>query len=617
VAITDLETRATEKGEFVFVRQTIAGRSTAEILTELAPQWITKLEGPRLMRWGTGELRFSRPIHWLVALLDDQILPLELYNGAITLKADRISQGHRVLHPQPVTVADAADYQHDLKAAGVIVDPAERRASIEAQIQTVAATVEGWAMIYPTLLQEVVQLVEYPSAIVGQFDPDFLTLPAEVIETVMVSHQRYFPVRKGQQGPELLPYFITIANGDPTKAAIIAAGNERVIRARLADGRFFYQADLAKPLETYLPQLETVTFQDGLGSMRAKVDRIGQIATWISDQLKLDTAEAETICRAALLCKADLVTQMVGEFPELQGVMGENYALASGESAAVATAIAEHYCPKGAGDPPPQTLAGQVVGMADRLDTLVCIFGLGLLPTGSSDPFALRRAANAIISMIWESRLTLNLDRLLQQTIDLFSGIYDKAQPQLLLQQLQELFVQRIRSLLEERAIDYDLVNAVLGDNDPEYTERALQNLLDVRDRAQFLQTIRRDGRLQGIYETVNRASRLAAQGDLATHELQPEAVISPKLFQKPSEEKVYRALVKLCSQMAKHQGDYPKLVAALSQIAPTIRDFFDGPESVLVMDSDPDIRRNRLNLLGLLRNQSRRLADFGAIVKT
>jgi glycyl-tRNA synthetase beta chain len=420
----------------------------------------------------------------------------------------------------------------------------------------------------------------------------------------------------------LLPYFITISNGDPQKSDIIARGNERVIRARLADGKFFFDADRAQPLAGYLPKLETVTFQADLGSVRDKVDRIVAIADLICDQLQLaDRSNDRTdIQRAALLCKADLVTQMVGEFPELQGVMGEKYAQTSGESAAVATAIFEHYLPRGATDRLPTSLPGQVVGLADRLDTLVSIFGLGLLPTGSSDPFALRRAATAIVNVVWSANLSLNLEQLLDQVSQQFAATFAavmKLSLAELRQQLHDFFLTRIRTLLQEdRQVDYDLVNAVLGENDPEYTERALQNPLDVRDRALFLQAIRDDGTMATIYETVNRASRLAAQGNLDTRQLDPQQVVQPNLFQKPSEQAFYEAICQLYQQMQGPQ-DYAKLVAALAEIAPTVSQFFDGPESVLVMDPDPDIKQNRLNLLGVLRNQARVLADFGAIVKS
>ena len=629
VELDTLEIRATDKGEFVFVRKIIPGRSSAEILTELAPQWILGLEGKRLMRWGNGELKFPRPIEKLVALLDEAVLPIKLVNGSETIKSDRISQGHRILHPETVTIPHASDYVTSLLSAFVEVEQDERKAKIQEQIQHSAQNLDGHAAIYPELLAEVTNLVEWPSAVVGKFDPDFLNLPPEVITTVMVTHQRYFPIFKVVSQPSanqtdavntLLPYFITVSNGDPAKSDIIAAGNERVIRARLADGQFFYKADKAKPLETYLPQLEKVTFQEDLGSVRAKVERLGKIAEQITNQLQLGEDDCISIQRAALLCKADLVTQMVYEFPELQGVMGQKYAIASGESQAVATAIEEHYLPRGAGDRLPSTLIAQVVGLADRLDTLVSIFGLGMLPTGSSDPFALRRAANAIINITWTSQLAINLHQLVEQIAADFVTAHPKTQFKELVQQLREFFLQRIRNQLqEERSIDYDLVNAVLGENDPEYSERALRDLLDVRDRALFLQKIRNNRMLDKIYETVNRSTRLAAQGDLDTAQLNPNTLVHPELFQKSSEQAFYDALVQLVpqTQAAQDQRNYQQLVEALSQIAPTVSNFFDGPESVLVMDADPEIRRNRLNLLGLLRNHARILADFGAIVKS
>ncbi|MEG4009589.1 glycine--tRNA ligase subunit beta [Microcoleus sp. Pol11C1] len=618
VEIDALEVRATDKGDFVFVLKKIPGRMTADILTELVPQWINKLEGKRFMRWADGDLKFPRPIRSLVALLDDTVLPITLVSGSDTVKSDRISQGHRVLHPQPVSIPQAEDYVECLRAACVEVDRSQRKNQIKAQVEAAATKQSGYADITEDLLEEVTDLVEWPNAVVGKFDDEFLILPPEVITTIIVTNQRYFPILKSPDFPELLPYFITISNGDPAKAAIIAAGNERVVRARLADGQFFYKADLVKPLEDYLPKLATVTFQEDLGTVRAKVDRLCKIASLIATQLQITGEEQAYIARAALLCKADLVTQMVYELPEMQGIMGQKYALASGESEEVATAIFEHYLPKGAGDNLPQTLTGQVVGIADKLDTLVSIFGLGMLPTGSSDPFALRRAANAIINIIWAGQLPINLHQLLAEAVAEFTAARPET-PAELLSQLYEFFLQRIRTLLqEEKNVDYDLVNAVLGENDPEYTERALRDLLDALERALFLQEIRNNQTLDLIYETVNRSTRLAAQGDLDKVELEPKNAVKPELFQKSSEQAFYDAVVQLVPQtlLSKQTRDYQQLVDSLTEIAPTVSNFFDGPESVLVMDSDPGIKENRLNLLGLLRNHARVLADFGAIVK-
>ncbi len=610
VDLADLEIRNTDKGEFVFVNKKIPGLATGLVLQDLIPQWINKLEGKRFMRWGDGELRFSRPVRWLIALMDKEVLPVVLVNGSGQVVSDRISSGHRVLHPQPVVITQAEDYLESLKKAFVLVDAAERKELITSQIQAAATSKDGYSPLIPDLLSEVVNLVEFPTAVVGKFDEDFLELPAEVITEVMISQQRYFPIYINEQDTQgLLPYFITIGNGDPSKSAIIAAGNERVIRARLADGQFFFKADRTQPLENYLPKLETVTFQADLGSVRAKVDRIVKIAGLISQQLQLSPAEQESIARAALLCKADLVTQMVYEFPELQGIMGEKYALHSGETPQVARAIFEHYLPRNAEDSLPESLIGQIVGLSDRLDTLISIFSIGLLPTGSSDPFALRRAANAIVNIIWTFNLNINLAQLLTEL-----GAVDS---------LGEFFRTRIKTQLQEdKKIDYDLVNAVLGENDPEYATRALTDLLDVRDRALFLQQIRKNGTLEQIYETVNRSTKLAAQGKLDTTQLDPIdpiGLIKPQLFQKKSEQAVYDALVELLPQtkIAQATRDYQKLVTGLLQAAPKVSSFFDGEDSVLVMDRDPAIKENRLNLLGLLRNHARVLGDFGAILRS
>ena len=628
VEIDALEVRATDKGDFVFVLKKIPGRKTADILAELVPQWINKLEGKRFMRWADGDLKFPRPIRSMVALLDDTVLPITLVSGSDTVKSDRISQGHRVLHTPPtppldkggtggVSIPQAEDYVECLRAACVEVDRSQRKNQIKAQVEAAATKQGGYADITEELLEEVTDLVEWPNAVVGKFDEEFLILPPEVITTIIVTNQRYFPILKSPSYPELLPYFITISNGDPAKSAIIAAGNERVVRARLADGQFFYKADLAKPLEDYLPKLETVTFQEDLGTVRAKVDRLCKIASLIVNQLQITEEEQADVARAALLCKADLVTQMVYELPEMQGIMGQKYALASGESEAVATAIFEHYLPRGAGDNLPQTLTGQVIGIADKLDTLVSIFGLGMLPTGSSDPFALRRAANAITNIIWAAQLPVNLHQLLAEVVAEFTAARPET-PGELLAQLYEFFLQRIRTLLqEEKNVDYDLVNAVLGENDPEYTERALRDLLDALERSLFLQQIRNSQTLDLIYETVNRSTRLAAQGSLDKIELEPKTAVKPELFQKSSEQAFYDAVVQLVpqTQLSKQTRNYQQLIDSLTEIAPTVSNFFDGPESVLVMDPDPEIKQNRLNLLGLLRNHARVLADFGAIV--
>ncbi|AIE73057.1 MULTISPECIES: glycine--tRNA ligase subunit beta [unclassified Synechocystis] len=615
VSPEDFEVRSTPKGDFIFVNKQLRGQASRDLLPSLALTWLKTLDGRRFMRWGDGDWRFPRPIRWLVCLLDDQVLPLQIDNGSTTLVGDRLSRGHRILHPEPVSLDHGENYLAQLKQAGVVVDPEERRAIILEQIASQAAAIAGEAIIYDDLLDEVEQLVEYPTAVLGTFDQEFLSLPREVITTVMVTHQRYFPVV--DNNGQLLPHFITIANGDPSKGEIIATGNGRVIRARLADAKFFYQADCDDSLDSYLPQLETVTFQEELGTMRDKVDRIMEMAAAIADQLGATEQQRGEIDSTAMLCKADLVTQMVYEFPELQGIMGEKYALVSGESAAVAQGIVEHYLPRHQDDDLPQGLPGQVVGMADRLDTLVSIFGLGLLPTGSSDPFALRRAANAVINVAWAAGLDIDLLALLTQGCqDFVTSHPDKESP---LEALKTFFLQRLQTLLQdEQGIDYDLVNAVLGNGETNYGARLLTDLQDGKERAQYLQELRDNGHLEAIYPTVNRSTKLASKGTLPTDQLDPRPVIdAPQLVQN-SEKAVYQALLAIYPKAVEVQQsrDYETLVNALHELAPTVADFFDGPDSVLVMAENNELRQNRLNLLGLIRNYALILGDFGAIVK-
>ncbi|MEM1310523.1 MAG: glycine--tRNA ligase subunit beta [Cyanobacteria bacterium P01_H01_bin.153] len=621
VSVEDLEVRETDKGAFVFVQHKIPGRPAAELLQEWIPQWILGLEGKRFMRWGDGDLKFPRPIRWLVTLLGDELIPLKLENGSEQCDSARLTYAHRVLHPEPIILNQAENYVTALRRAYVEVDVDLRQTQIRAAVEQAAAAVQGVARIDADLLREVANLVEWPTAVVGQFEPEFLELPPEVAIMEMESHQRYFPVLQPDDTSQLLPYFITVSNGDPQRSELIAEGNGRVIRARLSDGKFFFDADRAVALDSFVTKLDAVTFEERLGSMGAKVKRTAAIAAFIADQLDLSETERQHLHRAVHLCKADLVTQMVGEFPELQGVMGEKYARHSGEPEAVAVAIAEHYLPRGANDHLPQTLIGQALGLADRLDTLVGIFSLGMLPSGSSDPFALRRAANAIVTVTWNANLGINLHALLAQVVAAFVEnpelTVNSAEP--LRSQLQDFFLQRVQTLLQDDLkIDYDLVNAVLGENDPTYTQRALTDLLDVRDRATFLQSTRQNGTLAKIYETVNRAARLAAQGTLDTAALDPAVVIDLGRFQQDSERAFYAALQTLLplTAAAQRDRDYPQLIAGLENVAPVVSRFFDGPDSVLVMDEDPAIKQNRLNLLGLLRNHARVLADFGAIVK-
>jgi glycyl-tRNA synthetase beta chain len=608
IEIQDIFIKETDRGAFVFANQQIVGRETIDILQELAPTWITGLEGKRLMRWGNGDLKFPRPIRWLVSLFNSKILPITLEN----VQSDRISQGHRVLHKRPVIIDTAKDYVATLREAFVVVDGKERQKHIVTQINSIVELFGGKAEIPEDLLEEVTYLVEFPTAVIGEFEREFLDLPQPVIKTEMVSHQRYFPVYSVGNPDQLMPRFITISNGDPDKSRLISAGNGRVIRARLSDGKFFYDSDRAVHLQTFLPLLEKVTFQADLGSVAEKVERIRAIAKSVIasiSNLELLEADLTLIDRTAQLAKADLVTQMVKEFPELQGQMGYYYALSSGEPISVATGIREHYQPKGAGDTLPTSLTGKIIAISDRIDTLVGIFGLGIVPTGSSDPFALRRAATGVVQIAWESDFALDLPKLLQAAIAIYSEKNLLAKPaETVLENLHKWFKQRYETILADQGIEYDLVNAVSGTEDLAYTLQGLSNLTRIKERAHFLQKSREDATLSAIYQPIVRASRLAVQGDLDSVTVDVKSIINPETLTEPAEQNLYQAIAALPSQPSDEQ-----LMQGIKAIAPVLAKFFD---EVLVMAEDPQVRRNRLNLLGIIRNYSRQLADFSAILK-
>jgi glycyl-tRNA synthetase beta chain len=608
IDLKDVFIKETDKGAFVFANQQIIGRATMDILQELAPTWITGLEGKRLMRWGNGDLKFPRPIRWLVSLFNSQLLPIALEN----VQSDRLSQGHRVLHPRSVIIDTAIDYVATLREAFVVVDGNERQKHIVAQINSIVELFGGKAEIPDDLLEEVTYLVEFPTALIGEFEREYLELPQPVIKTEMVSHQRYFPVHSLKNPDQLLPRFITISNGDPNKSRLISAGNGRVIRARLADGKFFYDSDRAVHLETFLPLLEKVTFQAQLGSVAEKVTRIRAIAKSVIASIpNLETTEADLtlIDRTAQLAKADLVTQMVKEFPELQGQMGYYYAISSEEPLAVATGIREHYQPRGASDSLPTSLTGKIVAISDRIDTLVGIFGLGIIPTGSSDPFALRRAATGVVQIAWESGFALDLPKLLQAAIAIYADKNLLAIPaETVLENLYKWFKQRYETILADQGIEYDLVNAVSGTEDLAYTLQGLSNITRIKERAHFLQKSREESTLSAIYEPIVRASRLAVQGDLDIAIVDVKAVINPETLTEPAERDLYDAIANLPSQPTDDQ-----LMQGIIAIAPILAKFFDD---VLVMAEDPQTRQNRLNLLGIIRNYSRQLADFSSILK-
>jgi glycyl-tRNA synthetase beta chain len=619
----DLELRDTPKGPFVFATVLVPGREASAVLVDLIPRWIEALQGRRFMRWGEGEARFSRPIRWLVALLDAVVIPVSLQQCDPPVHAGSSSRGHR-LRAAEVTIHSAASHAQDLARAGVLVDRQER-ADVIARAVNEAAERHGAVPDLPeSLFQELVDLVEAPLLLEGEIADRDLDLPPEVLSTVMRAHQRYIPLMQRQDAADplalqsrgiLLPRFLCVGNGLPESADLVRRGNERVLKARLADAGFFLKADQAVASIDRRDQLARVTFADGLGSLRDRVERLEWCTDVLLDQLALESPTVEHARRAAHLCKHDLVSLMVGEFPELQGVVGAKYLLAEGEPRAVALAVQEHYLPRGAADALPGSDAGAVVALAERLELLLSIFAKGERPTGSSDPYALRRAGNGVLQILWDRGWSLDLVAFLERAAGHWAEILPQftIDPARLCGDLAELLRQRLWSLLEEQGVASDLVQAVAGDAVP--LKRLLRDPLDARRRVELLVSLRESGGLAVVQAVVTRAARLADKGDLPTDVLVVEGHVDPVLFEQPSEAAMLSVLQRLEPITTSQDDDrYTRLAEVLAVSATTLAAFFDGDQSVMVMVDNASIRRNRLNLLALLRNQALVLADFSRI---
>ena len=594
-----LEVRETAKGPFVFARCLEKGRPTTQILAELIPLWINGLQGRRFMRWGEGESRFSRPIRWLVALLDAGVVPVTLSDSDPQVVSGNTSRGHRLLG-DAVTIPCADDYVSALAAVGVQVKRSNRQAWIREQVASSAASLGGLPDCPEALVDELTDLVEAPLMIEGTVDEHYLHLPPEVLSTVMRAHQRYIPLYR---------------NGLPAANALVRRGNERVLKARLADAEFFVAADRAVASIDRRAQLARVTFAEGLGSLLDRVERLEWLTDVLLESLNLTEATGDHARRAAHLCKHDLVSQMVGEFPELQGLVGGKYLLAEGEPRSVALAVQEHYLPKGAGDGLPTSDAGAVVALAERLELLLSIYSKGERPTGSSDPYALRRAGNGIVQILKANGWPLDLGALLRRAASHWSGLLPHFQvdPALLAAELAEFLRQRVVSLLEEDGIDGDLVQAVAGD--PQAVDRILEDPADVTRRVELLVELRWSGQLAAVQAVVTRAARLAEKGDLAAQVLSANGVVDPGLFEKSSEAAMLAVLNGLEPIATRKSAErYGELAQGLNSGADALAAFFDGDQSVMVMVDEPAVRANRLNLLGVLRNQAAVLADFSRI---
>ncbi len=588
VAVSDLIEVDTPRGVYLAVSKRTAGRPAAERLKEVLPGFILGLSFPKSMRWGSLTTTFARPIHWVLARLGGEVLPFPV----VDVESGGVTYGHRFLAPQALAVKDAAEYVAALRQAQVIVDPAERRAYLEAELAKAAAQVGGEVVPNPGLLEENTFLVEYPSVVCGNFEDKFLALPDEVLITSMREHQRYFSLR-GKDG-RLLPHFLAVNNTLARDPDLVRQGHERVLRARLSDAMFFYHEDAKVPLENRVAALKGVVFHSLLGTSHEKMERFRNLAAFLAGRLAPDLAEL--VRRAATLCKADIVTEMVGEFPSLQGVMGAKYALLSGEPPAVATAIFTHYLPRHADDQLPEDLIGALVGLADRLDTICGCFGVGLSPTGTADPYGLRRHALAVIRILRKEELHLDLPEVVMTSLELLKDKISHTPEETALEVL-DFFQTRLQHLLLGEGFDHETVAAVLtaGGGD----------LVEAADKVRALEEVRRSPDFPALavaFKRVINISRGAEPGE-----------VNPLLFEYPEENLLYEAtgLMEVDVDAALAQRDYPAVCRALAKLRGPVDAFFDR---VMVMAEDERLRRNRLALLERISRTFLTMADFSRI---
>ena len=575
-------------GQYVFAVKSIAGGATADVLRENLPKLILNLSFRKSMRWTEGPLRFVRPIRWLVCLLGDDVIPFEI-DGLV---AGRRTQGHRILAPGWHEIADAARYETILEEeARVVADEEKRRARIIDEARQVCPA-GAYPVIDEAVLEEVAQLVEYPHALLGHFDERFLGVPEQVVITAMEHHQRYFPVR--EKGTDrLLPHFVVIQNGDPAYADIIREGNERVLRARLADAEFFFNEDMKKPLESLVPQLEGVVFQKKLGTMLAKTARVVELAGRACAMLGFSPETRRHAERAAYLAKADLLTDMVGEFPELQGVMGREYAARQGEPSEVAEAIFEHYLPRFAGDRLPESPAGIATALADKIDTVVGYFRAGLEPTGSEDPYSLRRQAQGCAEIILATGADFDLLSFLSEATALYpdEGLRDREET---LASLRVFFSQRFERALLKRGFEPAHIAAVCA-RFLVTPARAFETLESLKEAAS-------DGTLDDIVVAYQRVRNLS-RPEVGTE-------VDESHFVEDAERAFLLALEEAREKLA--AATPAEALAHLAKLRPAVDAFFDA---VLVMDPDARIRTNRLALLNRARNLYEEIADFSSLL--
>ncbi len=589
IPVEQLKIRSTERGEYVVARKMTKGSKTTEVLPSLLPKIITSLTFPKSMRWGDSTIRFVRPIRWVLALYGGRVVGFEI-DG---IRSGAKTYGHRFLAPKPIQVRTFQEYLKKLEKGFVIVDQDRRREQVKKLVTEAARKVGGEPLLDPDLLDQVTQLVEYPTLVRGGFPEEYLSLPRELIITPMRKHQRYFPVvdKKGK----LLPHFVAVSNMKTRNMDVVRIGNERVLRARLADADFYFKEDQKRlPLEKLVPRLGHVLFQERLGTLLDKTNRITELAGFMAKTM--EPAVEEHARRAATLCKADLASGMIREFTELQGVMGRTYAEMSGEKGEVSVGIEEHYLPRYAGDALPQTKAGALVGVADRLDSIAGCFGIGMIPTGSEDPYALRRAAMGCILTMAGQSLSIPLTTLTQKALELLGDRVSRPQGEALRDILGFLRV-RCEGIMVDRGIPADVATAVLHASF-EDVPRAFQ-------RAQALAKAKKDPAFASLAIAFKRVANI----------LPPDFAggVDEGRLQQEAERVLHREVQALQGEVSRltDRGDYEEALKKIATLRPAVDRFFDD---VLVMAEEPAIRANRLGLLAETAGLFSRIADFRQI---
>jgi len=587
VDVAALQTITTDKGEYLFVSKHETGRPTYEILTELLPALVTNIPFKKSMRWGDGDVRFARPVHWIVALFDGTVVPFSFG----TVKSGKISRGHRFMANTPFPVNDFAGYLDECERHFVIPDPEKRKEIIRRETHRVAAAAGGHLLPDEELLEQVTYLVEYPSAVHGTFSSEFLKVPKEVLITSMRSHQRYFSIVDANGG--LLPGFITINNTLTEDPSVVVKGNERVLRARLSDARFFFEEDQKVRLDDRVESLKKVVYQQKLGTSFEKMERFRSLAEGLADQL--NPAVKTQTSRAAWLCKADLVSAMVCEFPEVQGIMGREYALLEGETADVANAIAEHYLPTQAGGELPASDSGAFVSIADKLDTICGCFGVGLIPTGAADPYALRRATIGIIAIILDKGYRLSLRSLIGDSLELLAAKLNRPK-ELVASDVLEFFRSRLVNLLGS-SFATDAVDAAIA--------AGFDDLVDVKTRIAALAEFKTHPDFEPLTVAFKRVGNIIKEGI--------DAPIDPALFQDGAEGDLYEAIqkVKISADDLILSGAWLDALTVIATLRGPVDCFFDR---VMVMAEDPHVRTNRLALLTTIARLFGKVADFSRI---